>query len=230
MTLAPAPVSGLRPAANLALPPGILDAFRAAAGELGMASAAWLFVREVAAEAGPEGIDALRDALGRSFAVLDGIAAAWLVGALQEPEVNPAAVVRALGSVERVLVVGIEADFLDTLVPALEGRRVALLKSSSFDVDWDRLAANYLGRIELVELDDFQKWAGAKSALLTFAYGTVEESTHVLPLWLRVCGEDVRTQFHSLVAWDVMQAPMFLYPRWLVPAHASAFTELVRAK
>jgi hypothetical protein len=45
---------------------------------------------------------------------------------------------------------------------------------------------------------------------------------------VRVCGEDVRTQFRSLVAWDVLPHPFFVYPRWLVPAALSTFSAVVR--
>jgi hypothetical protein len=51
----------------------------------------------------------------------------------------------------------------------------------------------------------------------------------VLPAWVRATGEDVRTQFRSLLAWNVLQAPMFVYPRWLVEVDAASFTHVFRA-
>ena len=210
-----------------ALPRGLVEAFRAAAGELGMCSASWLFVREVSAALGREGVVALRDALGRAFPVLDTVAASHLELGREGPLLEVDAAVEALAGAARVVVVGIEATFLDAVLPRLGERRVALLQHSSLDVDWERLQANYGRRLELVDLDHFQAWAGPTSALLTWLYGTERESTHVHPLWLRVCGADVRTQFGALVGWDVTQAPMYLYPRWLVQVPIDGFTDVV---
>jgi len=50
----------------------------------------------------------------------------------------------------------------------------------------------------------------------------------VLPLWLRACGADVRAQFRSLVAWNVLPSPLDLYPRRLVEVDADeTFTHFV---
>jgi hypothetical protein len=207
-----------------ALPSGIEQAFEVAAGELGMCSAAWLFVREVAAEGGDPLVRELRDRLGRAFPVLDTVCSVWASGRTA-PQVDPAGVLLACAGATRVVVVGIESAFLDQLVPRLEGVRLALLCHSAFHVDWDRALANYEG-LEPVNLDSFQGWAGPKSALLTFAYGVARASAHILPAWLRVVGEDVRTQFRSLIAWDVLGAQMYVYPRWLVEVPASSFTHI----
>jgi hypothetical protein len=207
------------------LPGGLAQAFGVAAGELGMCSAAWLFCREVASVAGDAGVSALRDQLGRTFPVLDAVAAHWLCGA-RGPNLDPTAALATCARAERVVVVGIESAFLDALVPAL-GVPAALLRRSAFEVDWERVISNYQGQLELVDLDSFQGWAGPKSVLLTFAYGVHGERTHVLPSWMRATGEDVRTQFRSLVAWDVLRTSMYVYPRWLVEAPTDHFTHLV---
>lgn len=210
---------------NVDLPRGLEQAFTVAAGELGMCSAAWLYVRDVARVAGDAGVNGLRDALGRSFPVLDAIAEQWLAGK-RAPDTNAEAVLAALAGTRDLVVIGLETDFLDALVPRLDGVRIALLKHSSFEVDWERVLSNYAGRVELVDLERFQSRAGSRSALLTFAYGVHGSATHVPPAWLRVTGDDVRTQFRSLIAWDVLRAPMFVYPRWLVEVDAVTFTEL----
>ena len=211
---------------SVSLPRGLEEAYRAAAGELGMCSAAWLFVREVATVEGHAGVAAIRDALGRAFPVLEVVATTFLEGRAA-PSIDVDAALEALAGAERVVVVGVEAAFLDVLLPRLRGRSVALLQHSSLDVDWERLRSNYEGHLELVSLDRFQAMAGPRSALLTWLYGTLGNRTHVLPSWLRVCGQDVRTQFRTLVGWDVTQAPMFLYPRWLVQVALEDFTERV---
>ena len=56
------------------LPAGLEDAFAAAAGELGMATTAWLFVRAVARAAGDDAVATLAERLGQEFTPLDSIA------------------------------------------------------------------------------------------------------------------------------------------------------------
>jgi hypothetical protein len=212
-----------------ALPEGLEQAFTVAAGELGMACAAWLFVENVAQERGHEAVAALRDALGRSFPVLDTVAEQWLSGT-GRLNTDPTAVLSACEGASALVVAGLEAFFLDALVARLPpGTRCALLRHSPFDVDWARVLSNYGGRILPVDLESFQSWAGPRSVLLTFAYGVGGSSTYVLPTWVRATGEDVRTQFRSLLAWNVLQAPMFVYPRWLVEVDAASFTHVFQA-
>jgi hypothetical protein len=136
-----------------------------------MASAAWLFVRAVARHTGDDGVASLADRAGAAFPVLDAVARGWLDG-VREPRTDPGPVLQALGAVTRLVVVGIESILLDPLVLALDSSvKIATIAHSPFPVDWVRVLDNYGGRIEQVDLDTFQKWAGAKSALLTFAYG-----------------------------------------------------------
>jgi hypothetical protein len=137
-------------------------------------------------------------------------------------------VLEAVGKATRLVVVGVEASYLDALVEGLDPAvKVAMVAHSPFPVDWDRALDNYGGRVERVDLDTFQNWAGGKSALLTFAYGREDSRTVVAPLWLRACGADVRAQFRALVAWNVLEAPLQLYPRWFVEVEADTFTHFV---
>jgi hypothetical protein len=213
--------------ATIDLPSGLDQAFGAVAGELGQATAAWLFVRAVARCAGDEGVAELAERAGAEFVVLDAVARAWLAGS-HEQAVDPVPVLKAIGKASRLVVVGIEAAFLDALVQRLDPAvKVAVITHSPFPVDWDRVLDNYGGRVERVDLDTFQHWAGGKSALLTFAYGRQDSRTVVAPLWLRACGADVRSQFRVLVAWNVLEAPMELYPRWLVEIETDTFTHFV---
>lgn len=211
------------------LPSGVEGAFTVAASELGMCSAAWLFVREVHAELGDAGVAALRDRLGRTFPVLDAVALRWGEGE-RAPPADPEPMLEVCRGAESLVVVGLEAAFLDALLPALPDVRCALVRTQAFDVEWERVLANYDGRVEAVGVDGFQSFAGPNSVLFTFAYGGNERATNVLPTWLRVTGDDVRMQFRSLVAWDVLCAPMFVYPRWLVEVPASGFTHHVAAR
>ncbi|MEZ4400630.1 MAG: hypothetical protein R3B06_11460 [Kofleriaceae bacterium] len=205
--------------------PSLTQSFLAAAAELGMCSAAWLLVRELAAEGGAAQVATIRDYLGREFPVLDAVCARYLAGQLA-PVVDPAPVVAACADAARVLVVGLEADFLDALVPALDAE-VGLLTHSELDVDWDRVLANYGGRVVPCDLASFQRFAGSRGALVTFLYGVRASSAHVNPTWLRVIAGDVRAQFRTLIGWDVLGSEMFVYPRWLVQAPLADFSHVV---
>jgi hypothetical protein len=209
------------------LPNGLDQAFGTVAGELGQATAAWLFVRAVARSSGDGGVTMLADRAGPAFPVLDAVARGWVAG-VREQKVDPRAVLEAIGKATRLVVVGVEATLLDALVAKLDPTvKVAMIAHSPFPVDWERVLDNYGGRVERVDLDTFQHWAGGKSALLTFAYGHVDSRTAVAPLWLRACGADVRAQFRALVGWNVLEAPLQLYPRWLVEIEIDSFTHFV---
>jgi hypothetical protein len=210
------------------LPNGLDQAFAAVAGELGMATASWIFVRAVAGCLGDSGVARLADRAGGAFTVLDTVARGWLEGS-REPRTDPSPALEAIGNVTRLVVVGVEAALLDPLVARLAPSvKIAMIAHSPFAADWDRVMDNYGGRIERVDLDTFQNWAGGKSALLTFAYGRQGAHTAVPPLWLRACGVDVRSQFRALVAWDALGSPLRLYPRWLVEIEIDSFTHFVR--
>ncbi len=210
-----------------AIPAGAEQAFTIAAGELGFASAAWLFIREAAADGGDARVLALQDALGRSFPVLDAIAAVWLDGE-RAPHIDVAGALAALEGSKRVLVVGIEADHLDALVPRLPAEMtIALLDHSVIDADWERVLANYGGRVQRTALASFHTLAGAHSTLLTFVYGHDDHHVNVRPAWLRVLGPDVRAQFRAFVGWDVLPRPLYLYPRWLHEVPLAELTTLV---
>lgn len=203
------------------------QAFRLAAGELGMASAAWMFAEQAAAVEGEAAVRGLRDTLGRNWPVLDAVCAGWLDGVRPAAPETPALLALLQGAT-RLVVVGLEARWLDALVAALPPTtRVGLVQTSALDIDWARVAANYGGRVALLRLADFQAWAGPRSVLLTFAYGRSGSQVFVLPSWLRVAGADVRLQFRALVGWRVLQVPMAVYPRWLVAADAETFTALL---
>ena len=209
------------------LPPGLDQAFAAVAGELGMASAAWIFVRAVARCTGDPGVVALAEGAGAAFPVLEAVARSWL-GGLREPSLDPRPALEAVGKATRLVIVGVEASYLDALVERLDPAvKVAMVAHSPFPVDWDRALDNYGDRVERVDLDTFQNWAGGKSALLTFAYGREDSRTAIAPLWLRACGADVRSQFRALVAWNVLATPLQFYPRWLVEVEADTFTHFV---
>lgn len=206
------------------------QAFRLAASELGMASAAWLFASEVAAASGDDAVAELRDALGRTWPVLDAVCAGWLEGS-RPPQVDPRPLLPLVDTASRLVLVGHEALWLDALLPHLpRSLRVGLVMGSELAPDWGRVAANHGGRLELLELGAFQAWGGARSLLLSFTYGASPHGeAFVLPTWLRISGPDVRTQFRALVGWEVLHLPMLVYPRWLVPGGEDRFTHVVTA-
>ncbi|WP_437874533.1 hypothetical protein [Sorangium sp. So ce513] len=211
----------------MALPPALGQAFRMVASELGMRSAARLFVRELMEAGGAPLVREARDALGREFPVLDFIAEQRLSGGEEAP-IDPQGVLDALRGVTRLLVVGLEADGLDALAPRLPGVEVGLVTDAGgLDPDFRRVLANYDGLMVPVGLSELQRWAGRRSALLTFVYGTDGHAAHVSPSWLRVSGPDVRTQFRSLIGWDILGRPMTVYPRWMVETSAGDFSRLV---
>lgn len=199
-----------------ALPPGLDAGFLVAATELGMASAARLFVSEVSALHGRAGVEALRDALGRDYPILDHVASAHLDDETSSAP-DPAPVLAALGPLRRVLVVGVEAQALDALVAALPGETAIGLAvgGGGLEPDADRVAANYGGRLEVVAIGAWTRWAGARSGLLTFVYGTDGQEAYVVPAYLRLVGPDVRAAFRALVGWDVLGGP----PRQIGRAH-----------
>lgn len=206
---------------------GLQDqAFRLAASELGMASAAWLFVRETAAEQGAEGVAALRDAMGRAWPVLDAVCAGWLAGT-QAPQPDVDAIRPLLDGAQRLVLVGHEALWLDALLPTLDpALRVGLVQEGDPLTNWPRVLANHRGRVEPLSLADFQVWAGPRSVLMSFVYGAAASQVFVLPAWLRVTGPDVRLQFRSLLGWRILDVPLEIYPRWLVAADVQTLTDL----
>jgi hypothetical protein len=201
------------------------QAFRLAAGELGMATAAWLFAEQASGAGGETELAALRDGLGRAWPVLDAVCEAWAGGQRPgQPDVPSLASV--LNGIGRLVVVGLETRWMDALLPALaDTTRVAMVRHGLLPADWQRVVGNYGGRLELLGLDDFQAWAGPRSALLTFVYGQEQQGrVFVMPDWLRVQGPDVRLQFRDLVGWNILPHALPVYPRWLVAEEPSVFT------
>lgn len=210
------------------LPDHVGQAFLMAAGELGMASAARLFVRELARLGSDDLVAEACDSLGREYPVLDFVAHRWLEGD-RAGRLDPSRVQDALQGITRLVVVGLETDALDVLVRLLSGVEIGLIVEP-FGVapDLRRVLANFGGTVRTVDLEGFRRWAGKRSALLTFVYGADEHTAHVATTWLRVSGPDVRAQFRSLVGWDVLGEPMRLYPRWLVETSCDDFSVICR--
>lgn len=210
------------------LPSGLGHAFRTAAGELGHAGAAVLFLREIAATRGSAGIEAFRDLLGREFPVADAVAMRWQTG-WRPAAPDAAPVLRHLGGIARLAVVGLEAPQLDALADALPRTRIGLLTWSALPADWDRVIANSGGRVEAVDLDGILGWAGPASAVLCFVYGGEGDTVYAPPGWLRLNGPDMRPQFRALVGWNVLPVPFAVYPRWFHAVPTADFTAVVDA-
>jgi hypothetical protein len=201
------------------LPRGLANAFQIAASELGMFSASRLFVRIIQESSGQSGIEAMQDLLGSTYPVLDAVSTEQT-----QKEINAKQVASLLGSASKLLVIGLEADCLDALLPLLT-IKVGILTENIFTADWERVFSNYPS-VEPVPLSEMPLWSGSKSALLTFVYGTNGHVAHVLPVWLRVLGPDVRVQFRDLIGWNVLGQPMRLYPRWLSETSIDDFSQI----
>lgn len=211
------------------LPRSLDTAYQVAAAELGWCSAARLFARELADVGGPDLVLRAAERLGRDYPVFACVAERFVGGALRG-DIDATPALEALMGAQRVVIVGLETDYLDALVPRLEGVELGLVTvGGGVDPDWRRVLANFGGRLAPVDLADVQRWSGRHSALLTFVYGADAHLAHVLPAWLRVSGPDVRTQFRTLAGWDVLGVPMALYPRWLVSTSTHDFSHLVSA-
>lgn len=210
------------------LPAHLGQAFLLAAGELGMASAARLFVRELVQLGGDALVAEAGDVFGREYPVLDFVAHQWLEEH-REVGLDVTHVQSVLAGITRLVVVGLETDALDRLVVALPGVEMGII-AEPFGVapDMRRVLANFGGAIRTVDLADFRRWAGKRSALLTFVYGTDGHAAHVSATWLRVSGPDVRPQFRALIGWDVLGRPMPLYPRRLVETSCDDFSVICR--
>lgn len=209
------------------LSPALAQSFAVAATELGFCSAAWLFAEQVAAHGGDAQVQAMRDALGRTYPVLDAVCAAWLDGE-RAPAIDTAAVKQVLHGAQSVVIVGFESSFLDALLPQLGDRAVHLLSHGGVDDrTWGRMLANFDHPVRSVDLVSFQRLAGSQTALLCMVYGATEHAVHVPPAWLRLFGDDVRAQFRSFVGWDVLRRSMYVYPRWLIEVPRRDFTRIV---
>ena len=212
---------------SASLPRGLGDSFQLAAAELGMVTASWLFVREIADSAGADAVPALRDELGRTYPVLDAVAQAWIDG-IRAPVVTTDPVLDACRGATRVVVVGLETTFLDALERRFPAEvQLVLLEESALEPDWQRVRANFGRRVAGTTLSGFQRHGGRSSVLLTFGYGSTAAGVYVAPAWLRVIGGDVRTQFRSIVLWQTLPKAPFVFPRWLVDAPVEDFTDVV---
>lgn len=206
--------------------PPLAQAFAVAAGELGMVSAARLFIRTCAGAGGAEAVGCLLDQAGPSFPVLDAAARAWLAASTL-PALDPAPVAALLARCSTIVVAGFESEALDRLCPALADQSILVLTHGALPGDWERMLANYRGRLGAVDLDGLLDHAGAGSALLCFATGGQDGSLFVPESWLRVQGPDTRTLFSRLVAWNLLPCSFQRYPRWQAEVLATQFTDLV---
>lgn len=207
--------------------PRLGPAFLLAASELGMASTAHLFVREIAASGGDELVREAALGLGRDFPVLGCIATRWLAGE-RAPRPAPDGVLAATHGLARLLVVGLETAWLDVLLPACRGLEIGLLiGDGDSSADFRRVLANYEDLAVGVTLAELHRWSGRRSGLLCFVYGSDGHVVRVPGAWLRVSGPDVRTQFAALLGWNILGAAMELYPRWLAETAASDFSTIV---
>lgn len=214
-----APLSGLEPA------------FRVCAGELGLWSAARLYVNAAWAAGGAAAVAGLDDDLGGAYPVLEEVARRALERHGPVPPPGAAGVIAACADLRRIVVVGVEADVLGPLVDVLpEAVEVLAIYDATFPVDEARVRASWTPRVEIVDVGAFHRAAGGRSALLTCVYGADAFRAVVAPIWLRVHSPDVRLLFRRLIGVDLAGARMASYPRWLGETATADFTELVAAR
>lgn len=208
---------------------GIEPAFLSCVGELGMWSAARMFVNATWEAGGAEAVRGpLLDTLGSQFPVISELGARACDTGAPIAAPSPAGVLALCQGLRRLVVIGVEAAALgplvDALPPALE---IALVVDTGFPIDEARLRAAWTPRVQLTSLGEFQRHAGAYSALLTAVYGANDFHAAVCPAWPRVHSPDVRTQFRRLIGWDLMGSLMSSYPRWMVETARADFTDWV---
>lgn len=205
------------------------ESFFVAAQELGMWSASTLLLRELSALGDHGSIEEARALLSREYPIFDAVAARWASEGTA-PRLDPSGALAAVRGVSRLLVVGFDADPLDAVVDGVDpGTRVGLVSAvGELSGDLARVLANYRGRVEHVTLAEVPRWVGRRSALMTFVYGVDAHGTAYTSLaWLRVLGPDVRTQFRSLVGWNLLGASPSIHPRWVVATPSDDFSDLV---
>jgi hypothetical protein len=216
--------------------PSMTEAFALAAGELGMLSAARLFVREASAAGGDDAVAAVRASLAPSFPVFDAVASRALAhDPVPQPDLD--SVCAVLEGCARVLFVGLEVECLEPLVRRLRAStsdlRVGVVLDMNLPFDEARVRANLEalepGGVQMVRLSEFQRFSGRRSALITPVYGSDGFRAVVCSSWVRIHGPDARTQFRALIGWDVLGAPLQAYPRWLSETSAADFTSFVPA-
>lgn len=202
---------------------GLAPAFRRCVGELGMWSASTLFLRTARQRGGPDAVAALREALGAEFPVLDVLAEEQAPPRSALPDV-----LACCAGLERLLVIGLEADCMAPLLAGLApSTEVILLLGTTFPVDEARVDAAWGAALRRTDLASFQRFAGPRSATLTTVYGSDGFRAAVPRVWVRCHGDDVRTQFARLIGWNVLREPMSRYPRWLVETDVADFTDLL---
>jgi len=208
------------------LPAPLVQSFAAAAGELGQVSASRLFIRTCVRHGGTEAVADLRRQAGATFPILDTAAQDYVeTGRLRPLDANHA--IDLLSRLSTVVVVGFESEPLDLLVTALPRQRIIALTHAALPGDWERMLANYHGRVQAVDLDGILDHAGPDSALLCFVTGGHGHSVYVPSAWLRVHGPDTRTVFARLIAWNLLPLPFERYPRWQAEVPCSDFTDMI---
>jgi len=207
---------------------GLDPAFRACAGELGIWSAARLFVN-AAWDAGGAGAVAAVDAdLGGEYPVVDDVARRVLTGHAPLPAPVVDAVLERCAGLRHLVVVGVEAALLGPLADRLPATvDIVALFDATFPIDESRVRASWTPRVRLADLASFQQAAGARSALLTPVYGADGFRAVVAPIWVRVHSPEVRPRFRRLIGVNLVGGRMAAYPRWLSDVPSLDFTDLI---
>jgi hypothetical protein len=191
------------------------SAFQMAAAELGFATASRVFLEQAET---PDAAARLVNELGGDFPVFGSVFNQQRAAPLPQPQVQ--ALDPLLSRVSRLVVVGLEAAWMDALVGL--DLEIGWVPPEHPEGDEQRVLRNWGRKVKRVRT--LSRWAGEDAALLTFSYGALGQRLAVRPAWLRVYGPDVRAWFRHLIAWEVVGRPLVRYPRWMVGVPRTDFT------
>lgn len=210
---------------------GLAPAFHQSAGELGLWSAARLFVNAAFAAGGLDAVRSVDDALGDDHPVLEHVAQRALQTRMPVPSPLLDGVIARCAGLRRLVMVGIEAEVLGGVIERLPADvDIVAIPDTMFPADRDRLVASWTPRVRLTDLGVFQAAGGARSALLTPVYGADDFHAVVTAAWVRAHSRDVRLQFRHLIGVNLVGARMAAYPRWLSETDRADFTELLETR
>lgn len=210
---------------------GLAPAFHQSAGELGLWSAARLFVNAAFAAGGLDAVKAVDDALGDDHPVLEHVAQRAIQTRMPVPPPLLDELVARCAGLRRLVMVGIEAEVLGGVIERLPADvDIVVIPDAMFPADRDRLVASWTPRVRLTDLGAFQGAGGARSALLTPVYGADDFHAVVTAAWVRAHSRDVRLQFRHLIGVNLVGTRMAAYPRWLSETDRADFTELLETR
>ena len=206
----------------------VVQSVRFASGELGPLSASSI---ALGAMLDANDDELLRIALAehqRELAVLDSIVRAGLTPChlLERVSGCLAKLSEEIDAARTVVVLGVEALFLDELVDRFPDKEVFIVPHDGC-VDLLRVSSNLPPSAQLTDLQTFMSFAGGRSLLLAPVFGTVFRETFTHFVTARAIGKDVSERFCGVIAVDLLGTQFGVFPKDLVQVPTSDFTALV---